>query len=169
MKDRAQNKVEINLLLREGMDADRETLEPLFALAVECTLLHFALPRPSVNIVISDDEELQALNKQWRGLDRPTDVLSFAEQEGAPLTSLSPKTFLGDIIISAERATAQGRDLGHGTVREMTFLVVHGLLHLLGYDHMEPEEEWEMLAMQREIMEEIGEQWVFSVKGKETT
>lgn len=144
-----------NLLFREGVGLDEDRVRALIEGAVTVTLEHFALHRPSVNVVLSDDGELQDLNRVWRGLDRPTDVLSFAEREGEALAHNSPKTFLGDIIISCQRAEAQGRELGHGVEREIVFLTVHGLLHLLGYDHVEAEDEEEMLAMQRRIMKEL--------------
>ena len=150
-----ENRREVNLLFREGTGLDEERMRARIEEAVAVTLEHFDLHRPSVNVVISDDRELQALNRAWRGLDRPTDVLSFAEREGETLAHNSPKTFLGDIIISWERTAEQAQDLGHSAEREMVFLTVHGLLHLLGYDHMEAADEEEMLSMQREIMNSL--------------
>lgn len=149
------NRVEVNLLLREDVAVDQAPLEELLSLVAETTLSHFELRRPSVTIVLSRDEELQQLNGQWRGLDKATDVLSFAEREGDSLASCSPKTFLGDVIISWDRAAVQAKELGHSLYREIAFLTLHGLLHLLGYDHMQANEETEMLSMQREIMAEI--------------
>lgn len=97
-----------------------------------------------ISLVITDDAEVHRLNLQYRGVDRPTDVLSFSQVE-APEASAFPSIEgaprpLGDVIISGDRAREQARDYGHGERRELAYLAVHGLLHLLGYDHeTEPE------------------------------
>jgi rRNA maturation RNase YbeY len=102
---------------------------------------------------------MRTLNSQWRGIDRTTDVLSFpmldsSELAGA-MTSRIP-TILGDIVISAPKAERQARLIGHSLEREMTFLMVHGLLHLAGYDHETGEaDEARMIARQRELMEAL--------------
>jgi probable rRNA maturation factor len=83
-------------------------------------------------------------------------VLSFAMREGAPMLFPGARTMLGDIVISAERAQAQARRYGHGILREMAFLTVHGMLHLLGYDHKAPGEAWEMEGLQKKILAKLG-------------
>lgn len=91
-----------------------------------------------VSITFVDDEYMQELNYEYRGIDAPTDVLSFPQLEtGQPELPLSESAAvpLGDIVISVERAAAQATEYGHSLEREIGFLVVHGLLHLLGYDH----------------------------------
>jgi len=99
-----------------------------------------------ISISIVDNEEIHQINKQFRGIDRPTDVLSFPQ-----LTFEE-----GEIIISLERAREQAEEYGHSLKREIAFLTAHSMLHLLGYDHMEPEEEKEMFAKQKEILELAG-------------
>lgn len=92
-----------------------------------------------VQVSFVDDEEIRALNHQWRGLDEPTDVLSFAAWEGEPMPGA--EAFLGDLVISLERARAQAAELGHAALDEVAVLVAHGLLHLLGLDHERGDEE----------------------------
>lgn len=111
-----------------------------------------------VDITIVDDEEIHTLNKQYRNVDRPTDVLSFALDEGEeePVIQDSEAIhLLGEIIISAPKAVAQGEEFGHGLPREMTYLAVHGILHLLGYDHMKDEEKVVMRKEEESVLREM--------------
>lgn len=113
-----------------------------------------------ISISIVDNEEIHQINKQFRGIDRPTDVLSFPQltfEEGEIMDrNENGEVVLGDIIISLERAREQAEEYGHSLKREIAFLTAHSMLHLLGYDHMEPEEEKEMFAKQKEILELAG-------------
>ena len=102
-------------------------------------------------IVLTDDATIHAYNREYRSVDRPTDVLSFPADEGDELTA-PPDGFLGDIVISVPTAERQAKELGHSTEREVAFLTIHGMLHLLGYDHIEPEDEELMTARQRELI-----------------
>ena len=88
-------------------------------------------------------------------MDRPTDVLSFPSNEGDALSAV-PDGFLGDIAISIDRAKAQAEEYGHSFERELSFLTVHGCLHILGYDHMNDEERQEMFALQDKILNDMG-------------
>lgn len=113
-----------------------------------------------VSISIVDNVEIQQINKQFRNIDRPTDVLSFpmltfAENEIMERNE-NGEIVLGDIIISLERAKEQAEEYGHSLKREIAFLTAHSMLHLLGYDHMEPQEETEMFAKQKAILEAAG-------------
>lgn len=119
--------------------------------AAECALTAEGAAERFASVVLTNDEIIHQYNRDYRGVDRPTDVLSFPADEGDELTA-PPDGFLGDIMISVPRAAVQGMELGHSTERELAFLTVHGLLHLLGYDHMIPEDEEIMLAHQRTIM-----------------
>ena len=105
-------------------------------------------------IELTDDETIHALNRDFRGVDRPTDVLSFPVSEGEELIGL-PDGHLGDIMISVETAERQAAELGHSAEREIAFLAIHGTLHVLGYDHMRPSDEEIMTARQREIISKL--------------
>lgn len=107
-----------------------------------------------ISLLVTGEEEIRAMNRDYRGMDRVTDVLSFPAEEGEAL--LGPPGFLGDICICLERAEEQAEEYGHSLKRELSFLAVHGALHLLGYDHMEPGERSAMEARQREILEGMG-------------
>lgn len=111
-----------------------------------------------VSVTLTDNAHIHALNRTYRGIDRPTDVLSFALNESQePEISGGPAVnVLGDLVISVERAREQAADYGHSVRREVAFLTVHGMLHLLGYDHMEESDREEMEAEQRYVMKELG-------------
>ena len=108
-----------------------------------------------LSVQVVDDEAIRILNRDFRGLDRPTDVLSFPMEEGDPIAAI-PDGFLGDIVISLDKALAQAAEYGHSPLRELSFLTVHGVLHLLGWDHMEPGEAARMYRRQEEILEKMG-------------
>lgn len=114
-----------------------------------------------VDVTIVDDEEIHALNREYRDMDKPTDVLSFAldedsEESDEPELVGGPEEHLyGDIIISAETALRQAEEYGHGLEREMTYLAVHGMFHLLGYDHMTEEEKSVMRVKEEEALRAI--------------
>lgn len=107
------------------------------------------------SIIFVDNEKIHELNKQFRGVDRPTDVISFA-LEDAEEEFLSTIRVLGDIYISIPKMQEQAKEYGHSEKRELAFLVVHGLLHLLGYDHQTEEEEKVMFRIQEEMLNEEG-------------
>lgn len=114
-----------------------------------------------VDVTIVDDEEIHGMNREYRDMDRPTDVLSFALDEDCgegdePELIGGPEEHLyGDIIISAETALRQAEEYGHGLEREMTYLAVHGMFHLLGYDHMTEEDKSQMRAKEEEALRAI--------------
>lgn len=116
-----------------------------------------------LSIVLVDDAQIHELNRDHRGVDRPTDVLSFAlleagdEEEPRVLDApADAPVLLGDVIISLERARSQAQEYGHSLEREIGFLVAHGVLHLLGYDHERPEQEKEMFDLQESILASLG-------------
>lgn len=120
--------------------------------------LHGLGEHEEVDITIVTDEEIHTLNRDYRNVDRATDVLSFAldEDGGEPELVGGPEVhLLGDIIISAETAARQAEEFGHGLEREIVYLAVHGLLHLLGYDHMQEEDKAIMRAKEEEALREI--------------
>ncbi|HIU64073.1 MAG TPA: rRNA maturation RNase YbeY [Candidatus Avacidaminococcus intestinavium] len=120
--------------------------------------LHDLSSETEVDITLVNREEIQNLNKEYRNIDAPTDVLSFAldEDGGEPEIIGGPEEhLLGDIIICAEIAEQQGKEYGHGLTREIVYLAIHGLLHLLGYDHMNEEDKKIMRAKEEEALREI--------------
>lgn len=109
-----------------------------------------------ITVLISTPERIRTLNRDFRNVDAVTDVLTFPAAEGDSV--LGPADgYLGDIMICYARAEEQAAEFGHPLSRELAFLAVHGTLHILGYDHMQPEEESVMRQRQREILEEMGE------------
>ena len=106
-----------------------------------------------LTIVLSDDAQLRELNLQWMGVDAPTDVLSFPSDETNPE---SGNRYLGDILISVQRAAEQAKAAGHAVEAEVQLLVVHGVLHLLGHDHAEASEKAKMWQAQGEILSALG-------------
>jgi len=107
----------------------------------------------ALSVVITDDEAVQELNRRFRGVDASTDVLAFGgAQEGDFVTAPGEPAYLGDVVISYPRAVAQAEECGHSVDRELALLVVHGVLHLVGYDHVDEAERVEMWARQNEIL-----------------
>lgn len=106
-----------------------------------------------LTVVLSDDEQLQELNREFRDIDAPTDVLSFPAAESDPETG---RRYLGDVLISIQRAEEQAAAGGHPLEAELQLLVVHGVLHLLGHDHAEDKEKLRMWAAQAQILARLG-------------
>jgi rRNA maturation RNase YbeY len=107
------------------------------------------------SLVLVSNHQIQKLNKEWMDKDRPTDVLSFPLSLEAP-PSVELPWEVGEIIISVEKADEQARSFGHGLQREMAFLFVHGMLHVLGFDHIEPADEKDMFGRQKRILDRAG-------------
>ncbi len=122
-----------------------------------------------VNLILTDNEEIHKINKEYRDIDRPTDVLSFPMIEFEVAGDFSPveeheedyfnpetgELVLGDIILSIDKVLEQAKSYNHSVMREFAFLIAHSMLHLCGYDHMEPEEARTMEAKQRVILEKL--------------
>ena len=118
------------------------------------TALKYENRTGDLSIQIDTPDRIRELNRQFRNIDRVTDVLTFPAWEGED--PLSGDGYLGDIMICYERASEQAIEYGHSLRRELAFLAVHGVLHLLGYDHMNEEDEREMFSYQEEILNEMG-------------
>ena len=103
------------------------------------------------NIIMVDDEEIRQLNKNYRNIDRKTDVITFALEDGDGVKNPEFRV-LGDIYISIPVAYEQASNYGHSRIREICFLATHGILHLLGYDHMNEDDEKEMFTLQEELL-----------------
>lgn len=108
-----------------------------------------------VTVLLTNDEEIRSMNSHFRNIDRVTDVLTFPAWEGDALLT-PPDGYLGDIAICIPRAIEQAEQYGHSLDREIAFLAVHGCLHLLGYDHINSEDEKTMRSKQTEILNEMG-------------
>lgn len=112
--------------------------------------------RAEVSVVFVSEEYIQYLNNLYRQIDSPTDVLAFAMQEGESLAGMEEEIILGDVVIALAVAEKQSVEQGHSLEQEVACLVVHGVLHLLGYDHMTDEEETAMRSSEKEILEKLG-------------
>lgn len=126
--------------------------------AIERTLESLGPPGGAeVSLSLVSDTEIRGLNRSFRGIDRVTDVLSFAQREGEgpPVPATDGPEALGDVVIAIPRARRQALEYGHSLEREVAFLAVHGTLHLLGQDHQEPAEEEEMNRWTERILSEL--------------
>ncbi len=131
----------------------------LLKVAALATLKHCDVREAcEITVVISGDPTLQDLNRRFRAVDRPTDVLAFPNDSRGPFAGGGPgfPRYLGDIVISLDRAQEQAESVGGTLHQELQLLIVHGTLHLLGYDHAEPREKAQMWEVQRTILELLG-------------
>lgn len=110
------------------------------------------LDRCEFNIIIIDNERIREINREYRKIDKETDVISFALEDNMDI-SYDDFRLLGDIYISIDRCYEQAMEYGHSREREICFLATHGILHLLGYDHMESEDEKEMFSLQNKLLD----------------
>lgn len=108
-----------------------------------------------ISLTLVDGEEIQELNRTYRNVDKVTDVLSFPQFDDLNELPEEEEILLGDVVICRQRAEEQAEEFGHSVEREMVYLFVHSICHLLGYDHMEPEEKAEMRAKEESVMERI--------------
>jgi len=142
--------------------------KPFIKRVLERALKHLNQPSELLEMSLSivSPEQIQELNKSFREVDKVTDVLSFPTCDNPTRGAITvvcedvnPETDLvniGDIVICLERAKEQAKEYGHSLKRELAFLSLHGLLHLLGYDHIEPDDEKQMIALQKEILDQAG-------------
>lgn len=162
MKKKRERKKKMTLLIDNRTDFEiTEEFEKLFNDVVKESLRYEEFdPECEVSLSIVSNDEIQEINKQFREIDAPTDVLSFPlltfeEGEQADVNE-NNEIMLGDIIISIDKAKAQAEEYGHGLRRELAFLTAHSMLHLMGYDHMEEEEQKEMFRKQDDILNNLG-------------
>ena len=144
------NEVEFYNKLDEEIE-ELDTVKKFIDYAVK----YLKLNNVSFNIIIVNNEEIHKINKEYRGIDRPTDVISFALEDDDTFIKLEQR-ILGDIYISIDKARSQATEYGHSLLRELCFLSIHGLLHLLGYDHMNEEDEKIMFELQERILDSYG-------------
>jgi probable rRNA maturation factor len=110
----------------------------------------------ALTLVVTDDETLHGLNRAYRGIDAPTDVLSFGGESPDFVSPPDAEVYLGDVVIAYPRAQAQASAAGHPIEAELALLVVHGVLHLLGYDHVHPDDKVVMWERQADILARLG-------------
>ena len=146
----------------ENVEIFNETNEEIEDLEILKPLLEYAKKKESLedtelefSVIIVDNKRIHEINKEYRGIDRPTDVISFALEDSEDV-NIENYRILGDIYISIDKVKEQAKTYGHSEKRELAFLTVHGFLHLLGYDHMKPEEEKVMFGKQEEILNGFG-------------
>ena len=145
------NKIEIFNNTEEEIP-ELETVEKVLYSAMDKE----ELKDTSFNLIIVDNNYIHELNRDYRGIDRETDVITFALEDEDTLIIGDNERILGDIYISIDRARSQAIDYGHSFLRELSFLAVHGFYHLLGYDHQTKEEEEVMFKKQEEVLESYG-------------
>ena len=138
-----------------------QTDEEIKELKIVEKLLIFAsekekLENTSFNLIIVDNNYIHELNKNYRNIDRETDVITFALEDDDSMVLPNDIRVLGDVYISIDKARSQAKEYGHSFLREICFLAIHGFYHLLGYDHMNPEDEKIMFAKQEEVLKEYG-------------
>lgn len=121
---------------------------------IEFVLKKFNEENSILNVIFINDQLMHEMNRDYRGIDRTTDVLSFALNDNKRIET--EVNVLGDIYISIDKMKSQACDYGHSEKRELSFLCIHGILHLLGYDHMNESDELVMFGLQKEILEELG-------------
>ena len=138
--------IEINPALQTSLESDMLERAALAVLEHQST-------DGDLTIVLTDDDQLRELNREYRAIDAATDVLSFPASETDPETA---RRYLGDILISIPRAANQAQTAGHALEAEVQLLVVHGTLHLLGHDHAEDEEKARMWKAQAEVLKRLG-------------
>lgn len=141
--------IEINN--ESGVEVDESSLQRLATFALDHLHVH---PDAELAILLVDEAAMEQLHVQWMDEPGPTDVLSFPMDELRPGSEdeVTPPGLLGDLVVCPQVAIAQAREAGHSPTEEMRLLTAHGILHLLGYDHAEPDEEREMFDVQREIL-----------------
>ncbi len=123
---------------------------------IDFALKHENLTNVEFNVIFVDSETIKNINKEYRNIDRVTDVISFALEDGEENINFEFGRLLGDIYICVDKMKQQAEEYGHSLLREQGFLTVHGLLHLLGYDHMTKEDEEVMFKKQELILDDYG-------------
>lgn len=137
-------------------DAPDKKVEMLIRRAIHTTLSVYRIRSGEVSVVLTDDKKIRRLNRQHRNTDRATDVLSFPQYHGLAEIKKTDYPYLGDIVISMETAEKQAEEYGHSLEREVAYLTVHSMLHLLGYDHLNEKDRFMMRFCEKEIMKTVG-------------
>ena len=147
--------------MSSNIEIFKEVSEEIKELEIVEKVLYSAIEKEkldnvSFNLIIVDNNYIHELNKTYRGIDRETDVITFALEDESTIIIPDEERILGDIYISIDKAKSQAAEYGHSLLRELSFLAVHGFYHLLGYDHQTPEEEKIMFQKQEEVLDSYG-------------
>ena len=146
------DQMSIEILNEAGVDVDVKELARLSRFVIDRMRVH---PQAELCIKLVDEDTIATLNEQWMDKEGPTDVLAFPMDELRPgkVNEEPEEGVLGDLVLAPSVAERQGEEAGHGRAAEIDLLTVHGILHLLGYDHAEPEEHAVMFGLQGELLE----------------
>lgn len=148
--------MDVTISYAEGMKTEATYEEIIQKVCAEVSKVYGLSEEEELSVLLCDNAYIHQLNKTYRGIDRPTDVLSFALNEGAEDDGEVESHLLGDLIISLERTAEQGKEYGHPFERELAYLTVHGCLHILGYDHMTDEDKKEMRQEEEFVLGNLG-------------
>ena len=143
--------IEVFNLTDENLDKELKELKEFLIKVAEDEKLGNVI----FNVIIVDNAKIHEINKEYRNIDRETDVISFALEDDKSFNTTEVR-MLGDIYISIDKVRSQAKEYGHSFKRELYFLSIHGLLHLLGYDHMTEEDEKKMFGKQEEVLDRYG-------------
>ena len=148
--------MEVSISYSDGMTPSEANEAVIRKVCDEVAVTYGLTPEEELSVVLCDNAHIHKLNKEYRSIDRPTDVLSFALNEGNDEFGEEESHLLGDLIISLERTAEQAEEYGHPFERELAYLTVHGCLHILGYDHMTDEDKKEMRTEEEFILGKLG-------------
>ena len=148
--------MEVSISYSDGMTPSEANEAVIRKVCDEVAVTYSLTPEEELSVVLCDNAHIHKLNKEYRSIDRPTDVLSFALNEGDDEFGEEESHLLGDLIISLERTAEQAEEYGHPFERELAYLTVHGCLHILGYDHMTDEDKKEMRTEEEFILGKLG-------------
>lgn len=156
--------MEINVLVEDGIEVELDSAWMQQVIEKVLTVENLP-PNVEISLLITGQERIQELNRTYRGKDQPTDVLSFSmaeqKEEPEPVAFIGPPDgliHLGEVIISYPQAKLQAAEAGHSNAREMAALIVHGVLHILGYDHEKADMEPAMKAKEKQILDELNKE-----------
>ena len=141
----------IEITNESSFSVDEAAIQRLATYCLDAMRIH---PEADMAIILVDEAAMEQLHVQWMGEPGPTDVLSFPMDELRPGNDdeVTPAGLLGDVVLCPQVAEVQAESVGHSTMDELYTLTTHGILHLLGFDHAEPEEEKEMFSLQRDLL-----------------
>ena len=137
----------VDIAVTDGVEVEVDVVRA----DAEAILVQLERAEAELSVLLTDDPTIHTLNRQWRGVDRPTDVLSFSQLEGEPLPG--DEDVLGDVVISVPTARRQGEQRGHDLATELRVLLVHGICHLLGHDHEQDDQAEVMEALERRVLQ----------------